>query len=196
MSRGFKAEGGVDLVVVIIGLDLECTDGQFASKGKVRAFYAYGAKIDGSVVLRDKGTREIRVILYAKDDSFCATALADELSIEEVLAVEHDVSPLEGADVFQHGEIDSIGDRVALTQDPGDFARLPVDDARQDQLRQLQVLAREPIRQATRSRSGEETAPQHQVSLEIAKRLFNISLRCSSPDLMALTGSVGKILIA
>jgi len=30
--------------------------------------------------------------------------------------------------VFQHGEIDSIGDRVALTQDPGDFARLPVDD--------------------------------------------------------------------
>jgi hypothetical protein len=39
-----------------------------------------------------------------------------------------------GADVFQHGEIDSIGERVALTQDPGDFARLPVDDARQDQV--------------------------------------------------------------
>jgi hypothetical protein len=81
-----------------------------------------------------KGTREIRVILYAKDDSFCATAPADELSIEDVLAVEHDVIPLDGADVFQHGEIDSIGDRVALTQDPGDFARLPVDDARQDQV--------------------------------------------------------------
>ena len=31
-------------------------------------------------------------------------------------------------------EIDSIGERVALTQDPGDFARLPVDDARQDQV--------------------------------------------------------------
>ena len=29
---------------------------------------------------------------------------------------------------------DSIGERVALTQDPGDFARLPVDDARQDQV--------------------------------------------------------------
>jgi hypothetical protein len=42
--------------------------------------------------------------------------------------------PLDGADVFQQGEIDSIGDRVALTQDPGDFARLPVDDARQDQV--------------------------------------------------------------
>src|SRR6202035_3122024 len=27
-----------------------------------------------------------------------------------------------------------LGDRVALTQDPGDFARLPVDDARQDQV--------------------------------------------------------------
>jgi hypothetical protein len=47
-----------------------------------------------------KGTREIRVILYAKDDSFCATAPAGELSIEDVLAVEHDVIPLDGADVF------------------------------------------------------------------------------------------------
>jgi hypothetical protein len=36
--------------------------------------------------------------------------------------------------VFQKGEIDSIGDRVALTQDPGNFARLPVDDTRQDQV--------------------------------------------------------------
>ncbi len=34
--------------------------------------------------------------------------------------------------MFQQGEIDSIGDRVALTEDPGDFRRLPVDDARQD----------------------------------------------------------------
>jgi hypothetical protein len=58
----------------------------------------------------------------------------DELSIEDIPAVEHDVIPLGGADVFQQGEIDSIGDRVALTQDPGDFARLPVDDARQDQV--------------------------------------------------------------
>src|SRR5271165_1790374 len=81
-----------------------------------------------------KGTREIRVILYATADSFCASAPADELSIEDVLAVEDDVIPLDGADVFQQGEIDSIGDRVALTQDPGDFARLPVDDARQDQV--------------------------------------------------------------
>ena len=81
-----------------------------------------------------KGTREIRVILYAKDDPFCATASADELSIENILAVEHDVIPLDGADVFQQGEIDSIGNRVALTQDPGDFARLPVDDASQDQV--------------------------------------------------------------
>ena len=36
--------------------------------------------------------------------------------------------------MFQQGEIDSIGDRVALTQDPGNFARLPVNDARQDQV--------------------------------------------------------------
>jgi len=81
-----------------------------------------------------KGTREIRVILYATADSFCATAPADELSVEDILAIEHDVIPLDGADVFQQGEIDSIGDRVALTEDPGDFRRLPVDDARQDQV--------------------------------------------------------------
>jgi hypothetical protein len=60
--------------------------------------------------------------------------LADELSIEDILAVEHDIIPLDGADVFQQGEIDSVGDRVALTQDSGDFPRLPVDDARQDQV--------------------------------------------------------------
>jgi hypothetical protein len=82
----------------------------------------------------NQGTREIRVILYAKDDPFFETAAADELSIEDVLAVERDVIPLDGADVFQQGEIDSIGDRVAPSQDPGDFARLPVDDARQDQV--------------------------------------------------------------
>ena len=50
------------------------------------------------------------------------------------MAIEHDVIPLDRADVFQQGEIDSIGNRVALTQDPGDFARLPVDDASQDQV--------------------------------------------------------------
>jgi hypothetical protein len=37
--------------------------------------------------------------------------------------VEHNVIPLDGADAFQNGEIDSIGDRVALTQDPRN--RLP-----------------------------------------------------------------------
>src|SRR5271165_7303688 len=72
-----------------------------------------------------KGTREIRVILYAKADSFCATAMADELSVEDILAIEHDVIPLDGADVFQQGEIDSIGDRVALIENLGVFPRLP-----------------------------------------------------------------------
>ena len=63
-----------------------------------------------------QGTREIRVILYAKDDPFCATALADELPIEDILAVEHDIVPFDWADVLQQGEIDSIGERVALTR--------------------------------------------------------------------------------
>jgi len=64
------------------------------------------------ITQRQQGTREIRVILYAKADSFCATAMADELSVEDLLAIEHDVIPLDGADVFQQGEIDPIGDRV------------------------------------------------------------------------------------
>ena len=44
-----------------------------------------------------------------------------KLMVEDILTVEHDVLPLDGADVFQQGEIDSIGDRVALAADPGDF---------------------------------------------------------------------------
>ena len=51
--------------------------------------------------MASKGTREIRVILYAKDDPFCATALADEFPIEDILAVEYNIIPFDGADVFQ-----------------------------------------------------------------------------------------------
>jgi hypothetical protein len=38
------------------------------------------------------------------------------------------------AGAFHQEWIDSIGDRVALSEDPGNFPRLPVDDARQDQV--------------------------------------------------------------
>ncbi len=34
--------------------------------------------------------------LYAKADSFCATTLPDKLSVEDTLAIEHDVIPLDG----------------------------------------------------------------------------------------------------
>ena len=51
-------------------------------------------------------------------------APTDELPIEDVLVVEHDVIPVDGADVFQQGGIDSIGERVALAQDPGDLPEL------------------------------------------------------------------------
>jgi hypothetical protein len=37
--------------------------------------------------------------------------------------------------VFQRGEIGSIGERVALVEDLEDFPRLPVDNARQDQVK-------------------------------------------------------------
>jgi hypothetical protein len=66
------------------------------------------SKLDSQLTIRltpSEGTREIRVILYAKDDPFCETASADELSIEDILAVEHDIIPLNGADVFQQGGI-------------------------------------------------------------------------------------------
>ena len=42
--------------------------------------------------------------------------------------------PTRWADVLQQGSIDSIGERVALAEDSGDLPRLPVDDARQDQV--------------------------------------------------------------
>jgi hypothetical protein len=49
----------------------------------------------------EKGTRQIGVILYVSADPFWTPALADEISIEDILAAEHDVIPLDGADVFQ-----------------------------------------------------------------------------------------------
>ena len=60
---------------------------------------------------------EYRVILY-EDDPFCATALADEASGRGYIGVEHDIVPFDWADVFQQAEVDSIGERVALTQAP------------------------------------------------------------------------------
>jgi len=47
----------------------------------------------------------------------------DQLPIEDIPAVEHDVIPLDGDDMFQQGGIDSIGERVALAQNPGDLPR-------------------------------------------------------------------------
>ena len=38
----------------------------------------------------------------------------DEFPIGDILAVERDVIPIDGVDVFQRKEIDAIGDRVAL----------------------------------------------------------------------------------
>ena len=72
-----------------------------------------------------KGTRQIRVILYAKGEPFCAPPPADELPVEDILAVEHGVIPLDGADVFQWREMESIGDRVALMR-PEDFRRVRI----------------------------------------------------------------------
>ena len=50
----------------------------------------------------------------------------ERASGEDILAVEHDVIPLDWADAFRQEEIDSICDRVVLTEDPGDFPRLGI----------------------------------------------------------------------
>lgn len=67
---------------------------------------------------------------------------------EDILAVEQDVIPLDWDNAFQQGEIHSICDRVALTEAPGDFPRLLVDNASQDQVpgscRLSGALARKP----------------------------------------------------
>jgi len=97
------------------------------------------------------------------------TALAAPPVKDVQIEVEHDVVPFDWADVFQQGEIDSIGERVALTQDPGDFARLPVDDACQDQVQAaagvhlLPQLAGAPLPPtAIRVSHGDETdKPKH-----------------------------------
>ena len=46
------------------------------------------------VDLRIEGTRQIRVILYGKRDPFCVTT--GERLVEDKLAVEQDVIPLDG----------------------------------------------------------------------------------------------------
>jgi hypothetical protein len=61
-------------------------------------------------------------------------ATGGRASGEDILAVEHDVIQLDWADAFQQGGVDSICDLVALTEDRGDFPRLPVDDAPQEQV--------------------------------------------------------------
>jgi sRNA-binding regulator protein Hfq len=53
LSDGFKAQGEVDLESAIIGGDLNCTYGQFASESNTPALFAAGARIGGSVVLSD-----------------------------------------------------------------------------------------------------------------------------------------------
>jgi hypothetical protein len=49
----------------------------------------------------------------------CGDGASGRASGRGILAVEHDVIPLDGADVFQQGEIDSVGDRVAPAESEG-----------------------------------------------------------------------------
>jgi hypothetical protein len=62
------------------------------------------------------GGHPVMDVPTAIGDPFCSLVPADELQVEDILEVEHDFIPLDGADVFQWREIDSIGDRVALAE--------------------------------------------------------------------------------
>lgn len=57
----------------------------------------------------------------------------DQLRVDNILSVEHDIFPFNGTDVFQQRNVDAAFFRVALRDDPGDFFGLPVDDASQNQ---------------------------------------------------------------
>ena len=87
-----------------------------------------------------KGTRQIRVILYAKERPGRPSPTPNELAIEDVLAVEHDVVPFDGAHVFEQLQVNAVGRRVTLADGPGDLSGLPVDDAGEDRVRQLHVF--------------------------------------------------------
>ena len=55
---------------------------------------------------------QIRLILYAKGLPFLRDGADGRASDRGYTAVEHDVIPLDWADAFQEGEIDSICDQV------------------------------------------------------------------------------------
>jgi len=71
---------------------------------------------------------------YRDRAALWGTAPADELPVRIYWPYSTTFIPLNWADAFQQGKIDSICDRVALIEDPKDFPRWPVDDARQDQV--------------------------------------------------------------
>jgi len=48
-----------------------------------------------------KAARQIHVNLYAKERPGRSSPTPNELAIEDVLAVEHDVVPFDGANMFQ-----------------------------------------------------------------------------------------------
>jgi len=85
---------------------------------------------------------QIHVNLYAKGALFCGDGASGRAFGRGTLAVEYDVIPLDGADVFQQGEIDSIGDRVA----PAEAERFPAADA----------SAGPPVADSTSQRRGTE----------------------------------------
>jgi hypothetical protein len=68
---------------------------------------------------------QIGVILNAKATHYAGKTPADELQVEDILEVEHDFIPVDGADAFQWRVIESIGDRVALAE-AGVFRRVRI----------------------------------------------------------------------
>ncbi len=61
------------------------------------------------------------------------STLPDPAAIDDVLAVQDDVAPLDRADVFEHRDIDAIGFGVTESKGSGHLLGLPVDDAGDDE---------------------------------------------------------------
>ena len=93
--------------------------------------------------------------------------------------------------------IDSIAERVALTQDPGDFARLPVDYTRQDQVQAAagvhllpQLAGVDPARSPVKDIPGqgvelldlEQAAPDAAAQLRLREVLENELCLGNAPE--------------
>ena len=67
-----------------------------------------------------------RPLCFRDDPQRCPPAPADALLFEDLLAVEYDIAPLDGADMLEEREVETSGFWVALADYARDLAGLPL----------------------------------------------------------------------